>query len=273
MSCTSPVKLKDSEHTFPCGGCITCRMNYVKQWTIRCLMEAKNHMDTTFVTLSYNEENYPKNGSVSKRELQLFFKRLRKRVNKTIRYFACGEYGEKTGRAHYHAIIFGMGQRETKTILEIWGKGFIKCGTSTAKSIAYTAGYIMKKIKGKEGKDIYKKNNLEPPFTLVSRRPGIGYYEIMNRKEELKNKDFVISEGKKFYHARYIKDKIFNEEEKITNREKWKKTIEENNKIIYKKLGIENDILKQIKYEKEKNKQKDMNLKVKIEKNKKNTTF
>ena len=48
---------------------------------------------------------------VFKEELQLFLKRLRIRltrrgVDHNIRYFACSEYGSKSGRPHYHMILW-----------------------------------------------------------------------------------------------------------------------------------------------------------------------
>lgn len=44
-------------------------------------------------------------------DLQLFFKRFRKLFNyafptSSFKYFACGEYGSKTFRAHFHALIY-----------------------------------------------------------------------------------------------------------------------------------------------------------------------
>lgn len=43
---------------------------------------------------------------LSKSDLQKFLKRLRKAYGKKVRYFACGEYGPKTFRPHYHLLFF-----------------------------------------------------------------------------------------------------------------------------------------------------------------------
>ena len=91
----------------PCGTCIGCKVEKSRQWAIRCVHEASLHEDNCFLTLTFNEEHMPENRSINKRDLQLFFKRLRKRYpNKVIKYFACGEYGDERNRPHYHVILF-----------------------------------------------------------------------------------------------------------------------------------------------------------------------
>ena len=58
------------------------------------------HESSQFITLTYAPENYPKNGSVSPREMQLFLKRLRRLVEPVqLRYYLVGEYGDHTQRA------------------------------------------------------------------------------------------------------------------------------------------------------------------------------
>lgn len=48
----------------------------------------------------------------------------------------------------------------------------------TWETCAYTARYVMKKLKGPEA-EFYEDHNIEPPFTLMSRKPGIArqYYD------------------------------------------------------------------------------------------------
>ena len=64
-------------------------------------------------------------------------KRLRKKKganqNQPIRYYQCGEYGDKFGRPHYHAILFNtnfrdreiiQGQKgltQSETLSKLWG--------------------------------------------------------------------------------------------------------------------------------------------------------
>lgn len=121
----------------------------------------------SFVTLTYCDETLPKDGSIHKEELVKFFKRLRKDLgSRKIKYFACGEYGEKTGRPHYHSIIFGLGSEEKELLRSAWSKGFIYSGSVTYNSARYVAGYVMKKYSGDLAKEVY--GDKEIPFRLSS---------------------------------------------------------------------------------------------------------
>ena len=57
-----------------------------------------------FLTLTYSDEFLPDDECVHKEHLKKFLVDLKKII--PVRYIACGEYGGKTGRAHYHAIIW-----------------------------------------------------------------------------------------------------------------------------------------------------------------------
>lgn len=152
------------EIKIPCGKCIECQFKNAKNWADRIALEAKGK-DACFVTLTYNNENINEN-KLSKRDIQLFWKRLRKQIKIPIKYLCCGEYGPKTHRAHYHAIIIGWKPTdlkqykqnaqgnwiyESKTIQTIWGKGFTPVGIGADyESARYVAGYVGKKL-GQDG--------------------------------------------------------------------------------------------------------------------------
>lgn len=136
-----------------------------------------------------------------------------------IRFFAAGEYGSETFRPHYHVILFGLHlqdlepwQKEkkftyftSKSLTKAWSMcyssvskttaplvedsweesgtiyepyGRIVVAPSTWETCAYTARYTAKKS-NTFFSEFYEKFRLEAPFTLMSRRPGIGrqYYE------------------------------------------------------------------------------------------------
>ena len=132
----------------PCGQCWSCRLARSREWATRLVKESTNwpEQQRTFITLTYNNENLPEDGSLQVEDYQDFMKALRyhfsketktKRIYPKIKYFHCGEYGEtcKTcntsyimhkqsksgkkytgcnnfikglGRPHYHAILFGV---------------------------------------------------------------------------------------------------------------------------------------------------------------------
>lgn len=98
---------------FPCGKCMPCRVTRRQEWTARLLLEMKTSYAIYFVTLTYQNPRLPSMGSLKKKHLQNFLKRLRKRVTFKFRYFACGEYGDK-GRPHYHLLLFADGEFNTK---------------------------------------------------------------------------------------------------------------------------------------------------------------
>lgn len=128
VGCKSPFFVKDAQVLVGCGRCLFCRIKKRNKWTARLILENACHSSSIFVTLTYSNEFLPSPPSVSKRELQLFLKRLRKALgDKKIRYYACGEYGDTFLRPHYHLIIFGMGNtpEEVELIDKAWNKGLI----------------------------------------------------------------------------------------------------------------------------------------------------
>lgn len=125
---TNPVTKELEMRDVPCGKCYHCRITKVNEWCTRMVLESKARKYTYFVTLTYSDrcensqlfsETYPQRNSINtfgklqnnplvlcKSHLQKFFKRLRKNTGKKFKYFACGEYGHKYGRPHYHFILW-----------------------------------------------------------------------------------------------------------------------------------------------------------------------
>lgn len=186
----------------PCCQCPECRMQFARNWANRCLLEMEDHKHTWFVTLTYDDEHLPRTMTVDERtgevvapastlvprDMQLFLKRLRYFSGMGIRFFGVGEYGANTLRPHYHLIIFGLecqleengsnvlGDKyyTSPEIERAWQLGFHSIAPANWRTCAYVARYILKKQTGEKGKEYYRKLNIEPPFTRMSRRPGIG---------------------------------------------------------------------------------------------------
>lgn len=140
------------------------------------------HPKSSFLTLTYDDENIPDGGNLRPRDLQLFWKRLRNRIPEKIRYFACGEYGEKSLRPHYHAIVYNTDFVELDYFSrQIWDYGFIYSVPATPETASYVAGYVTKKISK------FQDFRLEPEFIRCSR--GIGGFLIPNLVE------YALSQG------------------------------------------------------------------------------
>lgn len=210
MKCTSPFEVRRQFGSIyvPCGQCLACRINRTRDWKFRCLLELKGFNDLAcFVTLTYNDENLPVSGSLVKQDLQKFLKRLRKAVYpKKIKYYSCGEYGDKNNRPHYHLILFGLGVDSfTRQLLKTC---WTLCNPERfdfndrclafceSDSIGYVCGYVQKKVLGKGQKESYYDKGLLPPFQCCSQKLGLS--------EFAKNKDFYNSLGGILYH-----DKIY----------------------------------------------------------------
>ena len=94
----------------PCGKCAGCRAQKSREWADRMILELDHSKTAVFLTLTYNDDNLPVKLQVTtgqtemtlqKRDLTLFFKRLRKKFpEKEVRYYAVGEYGKRTLRPH-----------------------------------------------------------------------------------------------------------------------------------------------------------------------------
>lgn len=135
------------------------------------LVESYEHPVSAFLTLTYDKENLPNPPEVSKREIQLFMKKLRAYSGREYRYYAVGEYGEKTWRPHYHLIVYGLNPTDEKLISKCWKKGFVYCGLVTDASCSYVSSYVIKRMTKKTDPRL---GGRQPEFALMSRRPGIG---------------------------------------------------------------------------------------------------
>lgn len=240
----------------PCGHCMGCRLDRARVWADRMLLELRdNDYKAIFVTLTYNNPSLPiawhtgynlfpgdydctyltegegwvaaaagAPATLSVRDTQLFLKRLRKAFPEhRIRYFLAGEYGPKTNRPHYHAIIFGLtladfndcrildfndlGQPryKSKSFQDIWGKGFCVLAPVNWNTCAYVSRYTMKKIYKSEKPNAYAYGQV-PPFCTMSRRPGIGLLhadDLLQKGDKVFVRDLDIS-GKECVREVYL---------------------------------------------------------------------
>lgn len=270
----------------PCGQCIGCRIDYARKWADRCMLEAMDHESNYFLTLTYDDDHletvrrkYIDNDgkeqeilSLNKRDLQLFHKSLRKALDQAgrpkIRFFACGEYGEKNYRCHMHEICFGLVLDDLKFykynslkqplytsefLNKIWKKGYVIVGNVTWESCAYVSRYVTKKLKGHDSA-LYAVFNIEPPFVVMSRKPGIGasYYEKHPEMFDYTCFSLPTEDGsRKIYPSRFFKTML--ERDNKDKFEEVRRRSQDASEIKFnsKKLVSDLDMVDQLKVEEE----------------------
>lgn len=190
--------------------------------------------DNCFLTLTFDEQNLPYDGSIRVSHIQKFMKKLRKRYvpknpykkgtpeylvfrrEKAIRFFACGEYGEKTMRPHYHVLLFNHDFHDkelwrnnddgrlwtSKSLDRLWPFGFSSLGRVSFHSAAYVARYAMKKVTGQKAAEHYaytskdgRTHQRRPEFLTMSRYPGIGRHWLEKFQHDVFPRDQIVVNG------------------------------------------------------------------------------
>lgn len=196
MLCANPITVSGLG-LVGCGQCMQCRINRKRVWVHRILLESGLHEDNAFVTLTYTDAKLPRidlyQNTLVPADLRNFLKRLRKAWEPLrFRFFAVGEYGDASERAHFHLALFqfptcmrGRTLRVRnstrpdwanccpicKMVGKAWGNGDVDLGGLTEESASYVAGYVTKKMTGKNDARL---NGRHPEFARMSNRPGIG---------------------------------------------------------------------------------------------------
>lgn len=226
---------KDKSHSgipikVPCGLCFGCKLEHSRQWALRCMNEKRMHLNSAFLTLTYDNKHLPHTAeglpTLVLRDLQLFMKRLRKHYentsNQSVRFFACGEYGETTYRPHYHVLLLSHSFNDLRiqttgseynlyssaTLSELWTAGNSVIGDVTFESAAYVARYCMKKLKPANPHYHHFYSGRTPEFIVMSRRPGIGADYLNKYANEMYAHDNIIVNGvpssiPRYYDTRY----------------------------------------------------------------------
>lgn len=200
--CLRPVVLNkgsEREVVYPCRKCVICKKRDINEWYIRILSELPNWKYSNFLTLTYDDDNLPKDFSLKKEDLQKFLKRFRHQIsNRPLKYFACGEYGDKTARAHYHLILFHNEKDFIQKIKDSWNLGMVDIGTVTPKSIRYVLKYVLK-----NQNVLINFHRVLKPFRLMSK--GLGKSYLLNNLESLKKRGYVIVSGYKYKVPNYYR--------------------------------------------------------------------
>lgn len=218
--CVNPLRIYDKvllrSIPVPCSKCPECIKTRINSWKFRLTQERRRSQNVSFITLTYNDDNlkFAKNGkpTLVKRDLQLFFKKLRKQQLKycdwKLKYYAVGEYGTKYKRPHYHIILFNLHPKTN--LAESWNNGFIDISPAREHSIGYTLKYISKpKTKSKNDVQLCE-------FSLMSKNIGSNYLteNIKKYHSQLYNCFLITEKGYKMPIPKYYKEKLYNESQR-----------------------------------------------------------
>lgn len=200
--------------------------------------EASGYEQNCFVTLTYGRDRLPPGGSLLHKDFQDFMKRLRERTRRKVRFYMCGEYGDTTQRAHYHACLFNIDFRqdrrpagksgsgsvfyESEQLTKIWGHGRASVQDLTRETAGYCARYVMKKILGQGSGQAYDLVDPEtgeitkrkPPYAAMSLKPGIGAHWFAKYGAQVGRQDFVIADGTKVPPPKYY-DKLLKRSDQV----------------------------------------------------------
>lgn len=201
-------KRQGRELQLPCRKCVGCRLAKAREWANRSVMEQLYHQESWFLTLTYDDDHMPRSypvdfatgeiisvhGTLVKRHVQDFLKRLRFNSDQQFRYFMAGEYGTQTYRPHYHLLLFGLRLNDLSVISQnfagqpyfvsdliqkCWPDGIHILGPVTWQSASYVAQYTMKKATHGFDPRFYKAAAIQPEYQSMSLKPGLGrqYYD------------------------------------------------------------------------------------------------
>lgn len=208
----------------PCGQCVLCRSARASEISTRLQQEACLHRDSVCVTLTYAPEHVPALGSVSKRDVQLWLKRLRfaawRDRCERFRFDAISEYSPELMRPHYHACLFGYRpidavyfnrsrsgslQFTSKELTDAWGLGLATFQDFSSGAADYCARHQSEKLTGRLSADRLAVRDRdgallgwrEPEFRLCSLRPGLGAGFFEKYGAQMLALDFCVVAGKK----------------------------------------------------------------------------
>jgi len=198
----------EGELLLPCGKCTECISKRAFDWATRCRHEISEHEESTFITLTYDDENLKKINPIHfKREFQLFMKKLRKLKHEKLRYIVSHEYGGKTGRPHHHAIIFGYNPQNqyhftnspsgeklyrSDELEKLWKNGISSIGEANEKTAFYIASYSLKSsnitaVHPDSGEIITLSDTMD-----ASKRPAIGKTYFEKHAEQLAHSNTLL---------------------------------------------------------------------------------
>lgn len=274
----------DRQLQLPCGQCGACRLKRVRDWAVRMHHEMlMTDCASSFITLTYDDDYLPSDGSLNLKHMQDFMKRLRRHIDyysgRKVKYYYCGEYGtHNTLRPHYHLILFGFRFPDSylsadfrasrsrfgvknplfvsRALSKLWPYGFSTMGDVTFNSAAYVARYVTKKISNSKNNVVIQDKfhlhygNRLPEFAHMSN--GIGLSWIKKYLYDVYPSDFIVVHSKfknrtyKITPPRYYDQYLNSVDENLYNevkRARFKRAIENADDNTSERLFVKEQIL------------------------------
>lgn len=199
-NCQRVIKLPNGSHRrISCGYCQGCRISKVVSWSIRANLEVQKASfagySSTFVGLSYEDSKLPlaptyniktkeiNYAGVQKKHVQNFFKLLRQKrdrknanISPDFKYLCASEYAPETMRPHYHVVLCGIGQSNSKVIQESWPYGWTETLPLLQGGVRYTLKYLDKCRTQRDDTEYFHSRGLNPPFFTQSQGFGFDFF-------------------------------------------------------------------------------------------------
>lgn len=217
MSCSRPyyndkiLNFNGDAVPIPCGQCFCCRLDLQKKYCDRMFCAWHSHNVSAFVTFTYDDEHLIIkdgfcNATLSKNDLHKYLDNIKHQLkNVDFEYFACGEYGDKFNRPHYHVLFFGLDyQYHRKFFEKTWKKGLVKVLPCTSKAFKYVSKYIVKDTAFDNAH--YYDLGLVPPFRKLSR--GLGSKVFNQYLDDIFRYGYFVYKGRKIVVNRYYFNRL-----------------------------------------------------------------
>lgn len=139
------------------------------------------------------------------------------RTQPRVRFLACGEYGDRTDRPHFHLLLFNCDFTDKKrvaknlyesdTLKKFWKKGAHRLGELSGASANYVAQYSLKKLVTQDDRHDEYGELYHPPFIRMSLKPPIGYQWLEQYKADLQH-GYLIRNARKQKIPRGIRKQL-----------------------------------------------------------------
>lgn len=232
----NPIKALNSHvvQRIPCNACNGCRSDRRRQMALRVLHECKTRSCCYFVTLTQDMEHRLPSNSLNLRDLQLFHKRVRQRYapgRNALKFFACGEYGQKDDNPHYHSILMSDAELfpdkklwtkdelgpvyKSAQLEEMWPNGIAEFSPVSYATAMYVAGYCSKKLLKPDDASLVRLSPVDgqwhhvaPEFATMSKNPGLGSRWFDLYGDDAFPSDFLVVDGHKVKPPKFYFDKL-----------------------------------------------------------------